>query len=495
MKQLHVALALLLVASPVWGQARRRPAPPRVPARTPPAPPATPPAASPTAGQPFAITNVTIVDVSGAPSRSEMTVVVRGERIVTVDRTSVVTVPAGVRVVDGSGRYLMPGLWDMHVHSAASAQRDLPLFLAMGVTGVRNMHSNVDTALALTASIRRRVNSGTLLGPRFVANGPVIDGEQPAQPGAVPVSDAARASRVVDSLVRGGAEFIKVFNLIGRDAYRSVVRQATLRRVPVVGHVPFEVGAVEAAEAGQRSIEHLDGLDFACSTRGDSLRDNLLANPSRELWQETRAALVRSWSARQCRTAIDAFQSNRTFLVPTLVTGWVLTAADTVLADDEQMSMVSSATRAEWRELIESMPAEEAKFERDQLARAIETTSLLHRAGVQLMAGTDVGNPLLVPGLSLHQELALLVRAGLTPIEALRSATLHPARYLGRGAELGTIVPGKLADLVLLDADPSEDVANARRIRAVVSNGRYLNRATLDRMLRRAASATARGRE
>jgi imidazolonepropionase-like amidohydrolase len=424
-----------------------------------------------------------------------MTVVVQGTRIVTVDKAREVRVPPTTRVVDGTGRFLIPGLWDMHVHSAANADRDLPLFLAFGVTGVRNMHSTVDTALALTNAVRRRVRAGTLLGPRFVANGPIIDGPQPTQRGAVAVADAGEATRAVDSLVRGGAEFIKVHNLLPRDALKAVFQQAKNRRVPVVGHVPIEARAIEVSVAGQRSIEHLDGLDFACSTREDSLRENLLAQPSPELWQSTRTALVATWSASRCRPTIDAYKTNVTWQVPTLVTGWVLASADSVLADEEAMAVVPRATRAAWRAVVDSMPGEEARYERDWFARKLETVGLLHRAGVPILAGSDAGNPLLVPGYSLHQEMALLVRAGLTPIEALRTATIIPARFFGRGDELGTIVPGKLADLVLLDADPREDIANARRIRAVVANGRYLNRTALDAILRRAASATARGRE
>jgi hypothetical protein len=291
----------------------------------------------------------------------------------------------------------------------------------------------------------------------------------------------------VDSLVAGGADFIKVYNLLPRDAYFATMEQAKRQNVAAVGHVPFEVRAVEAADAGQRSMEHLDGLDFACSSRDDSLRANLLARPSRELWQRTQAALVETWSADACGPAVEAYRRNGTWQVPTLVLGWALVTADSVLTDSAQMAVIPARARAAWRSLIEEMPAAERDMERDGFAQAVATTRLLHRAGVPILAGTDVGNPLLVPGYSLHRELELLVRAGLTPLAALQAATLNPARFLKATDSLGTVTSGKLADLVLLDANPLADIEATRRIHAVVVNGRLLDRRALDTLLRDAA--------
>src|SRR5687768_5702174 len=226
---------------------------------------------------PFAFTHVTVIDVTGGPSQTDMTVVITGNRIGTIAKSDAGPAPAGVQVIDATGKFLIPGLWDMHVHSAASAEREFPGYLALGVTGVRNMHTTVDTALGLTGAIRRRLAAKTLLGPRFVSNGPIVDGPRPAQRGSVAIGSPDAARRAVDSLAAGGAEFIKVYNLLPRASYLAVVEQAKRHKIPVVGHVPFELRAEEVADAGQRSVEHLDGLDFACSTRNDSLRANLLA--------------------------------------------------------------------------------------------------------------------------------------------------------------------------------------------------------------------------
>jgi imidazolonepropionase-like amidohydrolase len=434
--------------------------------------------------QALVFTHVTVIDVTGGPSQTDMTVVITGNRIRTVSKSGAGPAPTGARVIDATGKYLIPGLWDMHVHSAASAAREFPVYLALGVTGVRNMHTTVDAALGLTSSIRREVAAGRTAGPRFVANGPIIDGPRPAQRGAVAVASPEAARRAVDSLAAGGAEFIKVYNLLPRASYIAAVEQAKRRGLPVVGHVPFELRAEDVANAGQRSIEHLDGLDFACSTRGDSLRANLLARPSRELWQQTQVALVETWGADACAPAIEAYRRNGTWQVPTLVIGWSIIASDTVLADSASMAVVPPATRAAWRTFVSEMSEGERRKERLDFAQALEATRLLHRAGVPMLAGTDVGNPLLIPGYSLHRELELLVRAGLTPLAALQAATINPARFLNATDSLGTVAPGKLADLVLLDADPLAAIANTRRIRAVVVNGRLLDRAALDTMSR-----------
>jgi imidazolonepropionase-like amidohydrolase len=437
-----------------------------------------------TGGASFAFTHVTVIDVTGGPSQTDMTVVVSGNRISTISKTGTRPTPSGGQVIDATGKFLIPGLWDMHVHSAAAAEREFPAYLALGVTGLRNMHTTVDTALALTSAIRREVAAGRMAGPRFVANGPIVDGPRPAQRGAVPVGSPESARRAVDSLHAGGADFIKVYNLLPRAMYVAVMEQAKRRALPVVGHVPFEMRAEEVADGGQRSVEHLDGLDFACSTRGDSLRANLLARPSRELWQRTQVALVETWSADACAPAIDAYRRNGTWQVPTLVVGWAVVAGDSVLADSTAMAVVPAATRDAWRTLVREMPEGERRKERLDFAQALEATRLLFRAGVPMLAGTDVGNPLLIPGYSLHRELRLLVQAGLTPLAALQTATVNPARFLNASDSLGTVAPGKLADLVLLDADPLADIGNTRRIRAVVVNGRLLDRTALDAMLR-----------
>ncbi len=444
------------------------------------------------AGQiaPIAVTNVTVVDVDTGALVPDQTVVIAGERIAVVGPSTEVTVPAGATVVDGAGRFAIPGLWDMHVHVASMADHALPLFLAQGVTGIRNMHSSEESALALVGHIRDRQLDGSLVGPRFVANGPILDGPIRAQPGSIGVATAEQARHAVDSLADGGAEFVKVYNFIPPEAYFAAVQRARERGLALVGHIPIGVGAVAAADAGQRSVEHLDGLDFACSPRADSILAAFFAAPSRDMWHGSLAALVSTWQLDACAPAIEAYRRNGTWQVPTLAVNWVFTAPDSAMADPTEMAYVATSTQERWRTLASELSADELATERAGFAQALETLQALAAAGVPLLAGTDVGNPFLVPGFSLHRELELLVRGGLSPRDALRAATTSPARFLEREDDLGSIAPGKLADLVVLDGDPLSDITNSRRVHAVISNGRLFDRSALDDILTRARAVS-----
>lgn len=230
-------------------------------------------------------------------------------------------------------------------------------------------------------------------------------------------------------------------------------------------------------------------MDFACSTRRDSIRADFLAKPSREAWKRRGDGLTETWSAAECADAVAAYARYGTWQVPTLAVAWAEARGDSVLQDGAAMSSLPAAVAARWRRMAaDTMDARDphAKARFDQ---AIAGTRLLHAAGVPLLAGTDAGNPFVVPGHALHHELAMLVEAGLSPLAALQAATLNPARFLGATDSLGTVAEGKVADLVLLDADPLVDIRNTRRIRAVIVNGRYFDRAALDAMLAAQAGA------
>lgn len=426
-----------------------------------------------------AIRNVSVVDVERGAVAAGRTVIVRGNRIAEIVDARA-PLPAGTRVVDGGGGFLVPGLWDMHTHSAAAASRELPAFVAFGVTGIRNMHTSVDTALQLVAAIRRQLAAGAIVGPRFVANGAIVDGPRPAQPGAVPIPTPAAVDRIVDSLADGGAEFIKVYNLLPRESYFALFGAARRRGLAVVGHVPVTVRAEEAAAAGQRSIEHFDGLDFACSTREEAIRAEFLSAPSREAWYRRGAQLTASWSAERCAPAIAAFARHETWQVPTLAVAWAEAFGDSLLRDSSAMASVAPAVAERWRGMAADTAHGRDPTAPDRFTQARALVRLMREARVPMLAGTDVGNPFVVPGWSLHHELELLVGAGLTPLEALQAATVNPARFFAASDSLGTVAPGKLADLVLLGANPLDDIRNSRSIRGVMLGGRWLDRAALD---------------
>ena len=455
-----------------------------------------------------AIRDVTVVDVMDGSLRPEQTVLVTGNRITAIGPVDQVRTPDEADVVDGAGGFLLPGLWDMHVHSVANVTWDMgvrsisnaewhfPLFLAYGVTGVRNMNdATADPTLKLTNSVKRQLAEGKLLGPRLLANGPAVDGDPPLTSNPVVVRSPAEARAVVDKLADQGADFVKIYENLSREAYFAIMDQARRRRIPVDGHVPFRVPPEEAAAAGQRTFEHLLAMAQGCSTRAEAERQEfsrILADPSSPARiEQTPVALFqherRLYETRDpaaCATTIEAYRRHRVAEAPSLVGYHHVVNAKEILSDEMSMRLIPVAVRRNWETRIDS---EIGRTIRSILSPIVplqaENVGLLRQGGVALLAATDVGIPMLVPGLSLHEELVLMVQAGLTPLEALQTATVNPARVLGMADSLGTIEAGKLADLVLLDTNPLTNIAHTRRIRAVVADGRLYRRASLDRLL------------
>ncbi|MGE0555887.1 MAG: amidohydrolase family protein [Gemmatimonadales bacterium] len=433
----------------------------------------------------LAIAHVTVVDVDGEGARPDHTVVVEGDRITAVGPSDRVRVPSNARLLDGRGKFLIPGLWDMHVHgfwSPAITATFAPLFVANGVTGVRDMGSPlpVDQQLAW----QREIATGRRLGPRVVLAGKIVDGPSPIWPGSIAVADPAQGRAAVRSLQRDGVGFVKVYELLPRLAFFAIADEARRLDLPFEGHVPSSVSALEAAEAGQRSIEHLSGLLAAASLRGDEPRTD--SRP----WGPEVKALLDSYDATRAARVFARLQQLGTWQSPTLIT------IATVLGDlargggreGPNEKYLPRSEREEWRRMADAMTVTLTEEDREVLRRYVTLHLTLAgeaaRAGVPILAGSDVPKPHLVPGFSLHDELALLVDAGLSPREALRAATSNPARFIGREHELGTVAVGKLADLVVLDADPLASIRNTRRVHAVVLGGRLLDRVALDRVLR-----------
>jgi imidazolonepropionase-like amidohydrolase len=456
----------------------------------------------------LAIRGATVVDVIHGSLRTDQIVLIKGNRIVAIEPTASVGLPGNATVVDLPGTYLIPGLWDMHVHSVANVAVDranrsvaaqdwhFPLFLAYGVTGVRNMNDGTaDLRLDLTNSVRRRLSQGDLPGPpRFLSAGPSLDGDPPLGTNPVVVRTAEQARVAVQQLAAHGADLVKVYENLSREAYFAILDEARRRGIPVDGHVPFRITPVEVAEAGQRTVEHPEALAQGCATGADPERDRfarVLAGfnrlPEREqflaMFRHTRA-LYDSRDPARCRATAEVYRRNGVAVATDLVAYHHVVHSDQVLADTASMRLVPDAILHNWKEWSESQDAREFRsILRPILPVELENVRVLKEAGVVLLAGTDVGIPLQIPGLSLHRELMRLVEAGLTPLQALQSATINPARVLGMTDSLGTLEPGKLADLVLLDANPLEDISNTQRIRAIVANGRLYRRTDLDRLV------------
>lgn len=418
------------------------------------------------------IRDVTVVDVAAGSLRPHSTVTVQGSRIIGVAHASEATRSTGALVIEGNGRYLIPGLWDMHSHSLWSpgtVRAFLPLYVANGVTGIRDMGGQ----LPILAQVRDSMRIQDPLWPRVVAAGEVLDGAQPVHPDiSTPVSDAASARDAVRSLAHAGVDFIKIYTLLPRDAYFAVMAEARRFGLPVAGHVPADVTVTEAARAGQTSIEHLrDEIELFCSPL----------------------------DIEMCERLADTFRLNMTWQVPTLtVLHNEAFFADQGFATDSRLRYLPSGLRKEW------LAERESKLQRGSDYIAVKhkryedaawLTGFLSRERVPLLAGTDAGNAFCYPGFSLHDELRLLVAAGLTPIKALRAATLAPAEYFGARDTMGTIAVGHVADMVLLRSNPLENIGATREIEAVVLRGRVLHRRRLDELLDATARVAPSGME
>lgn len=425
---------------------------------------------------PLAIEHVAVVDVVRGNLVPERTVLIAHGRIAAVGKPGAVVIPRGAVRVDGRGRFLIPGLVDLHVHLFNNATQRPPndwmfaLFVANGITGVREMAAT-PRDMQQVARWRKAVDDGALVAPHVLAAG-------------VAVNDASDVREQVREAAGSGADFIKVFSELPPSSWRAVLDEARLRHVPVAGHVPAAVAAVDAAQAGQVTAEHLMQIYEACSSiEGEVLAarrglDGAAATAMRDA-QEMR--VLHAFDPATCTKTAKAIVLAGQAQTPTLTIDWFDPARLTGdYTADPRWHLLRADEQARWRRYLQSAPASDRKLADMRWDVSCHIVRTLHAAGAKILAGTDTPMPLIYPGYSLHDELERLVDCGLDLAQALRAATIGAAKLLGLDADRGTIEPGKQADLVLLDADPLEDTRNLRRIRAVVLAGRLLRRADMN---------------
>jgi imidazolonepropionase-like amidohydrolase len=408
----------------------------------------------------FAFTHVTVIDGTGAPPKPDMTVVVEGNRIVAIGDSQRVKVGGATRTIDATGKFLIPGLWDMHIHIGSDplSRNYLPLFIANGVTGVRIM-----AGAPGHHQWRKEIQNTALLGPRLVIASAVIDGPNSFMSDAVIVRNETDARKAVRKAAEEGADFVKVHDGLLKAEYFAVIAEARRRHLPVEGHVPAAITAAQASGAGQKSIEHFTGL-------GEAEND-----------------------PRKAGVLINTFRKNHTWLCPTLIMRNNYAVLDNPeLANDWRLRYVRPSSKNSWRKMTDgaaSLPASDWAARKETVRKEKLLIGRMRRGGVGILAGTDSGNPYVFPGFSLHEELVMLVESGLTPMEALQAASVNPAKFFNQLASLGTVTKGKLADLVLLDGNPLADIHNTARINSVVVNGQLLRRDSLNEVIRRVESA------
>ena len=448
----------------------------------------------------LAITHVTVIDATGHAPQADQTVLIDGGRITAVGSAATIKVPKTARVVDATGKFLVPGFWDMHVHLAGinadpswSKQVLLPLLLANGITGVRDMGGDLDALLAW----QRDIESGVLLGPHIVASGPFLAASGKKTPEQYPVHNATEARAAVDDLKKRGANFIKIITMPSRDAFFAVADESKKQSIPFVGHLPFEIGVIEASDAGMHSIEHLLYSAFALSfsSKEAELRPRLVLaekNGDAAAWEQIAHEADATYSPEKATALIQTLKKNATWVTPTLASLDITSHPGNWNTDDPLLAFVPPTMAKQWRESFNDAEMKQrAAWLGRQASNDWKLTGELHRAGVPLLVGSDSLDPFVFPGDSFHHELAELVRAGFTPMDVLQAATHGAALFLGREKEFGTIETGRVADLVVLSANPVENIANTRKVWAVIRNGGYYDRASLDTLLARAKEAAA----
>ena len=431
------------------------------------------------------ITDVNIVDVRTGEIRPDQVVIIEKNRIIAVGSRKETRYPRNApTILNGRGAFLIPGLWDMHVHLVfgdwfpRADEISLPLFVANGVTGVRDMGSDLQTV----QSWRNEIEAGRLLGPRIMTSGPMLDGPKPRFPSSIAVATPEDGRRAVDQLKLSGADFIKLQSLLPRDAVFAIAEEARKQEIPFEGHVPDSVRGSEMSNAGMHSFEHLIGIFEGSSP----LEDEFLKG------DKTEAKFLASYDPVRASALATLLAKNQTWQCPTLVWergGNLIDVTD--FSKDVRAKYVPAYWKDQtWKKFTEQVKQE---FNTDDLEtrkkfteKELEVVQILHKAGVPFLAGTDTPPGVYIfPGFSLHEELQRFVAAGFTPLEALQTATLNPAHFFQMEDQFGAIEKGKIADLVFLDANPLEDIRNTEKVSGVILNGKFLSKADLQKVLQR----------
>ena len=439
---------------------------------------------------PIYITHVNVIDTETGKESSNQTVVISGGRISEVKDSKDIKPRADAKIVDGTGKYLIPGLWDMHVHTWFY-ESTYPLYIANGVTGVRDMFGPPDAN-----KFRRELAARTVVAPHFYLASPIVDGHPAVWPDSIEVTSADQAKTVVDEQKQKGADFIKVYSRLSPEAYFAILAESARVGIPAEGHVPVQVSAWQASDAKQKSFEHLNGIALACSAREQDLQRKIVPTLTIKERVAMTAEAVRSYSESKCDDLFARLKANRNWQVPTLT---VLRSFgllnDPEFAHDQRLRYFGGKYR-DWLTAkddvrLKSWTADDLAFQREQFRFSEKLVGAMFRSGVPLLAGTDTGNPYCFPGFSLHDELALLVESGLTPLAALQAATRNAAMFMNATDRYGSVSKGKVADLVLLDADPLQDIHNTTKASEVFLDGKEFNRTALDSLLKAAETAAS----
>ncbi len=438
------------------------------------------------------ISNTNVIDVIEGRAITGQDVIIYGDRIKSI-------IPHGESklisktLINGEGKYLIPGLWDMHVHTG-DADIFFPLNIANGITGVRDMGGglerstgNLSVKFQKLSSWRAEVLRGERSGPEMILAGSMIDGSPPVWPGTIGVSDSQSIVRAVRAQKELGVDFIKVYHNLNLKQLTVVAKAAKQQDMKFAGHIPFSSPPMETllevSRLGQSSIEHMIQVQVAIS-QGD-----VPVNSFMDIADACRKIIDRIDLQKE-KQLYDVFKENNTWLTPTVSVWWGVGQLDQEHNKNFQLWLdhIPGYILKEWNrnpfqdaEFTNHAPEDYESFRRAAFSMA-KVAKRMNDYGVNLMAGSDSANPMIIPGYGLHKELELLVDGGFTPLEALRLATLNPAKFLNR-KDIGAISPGYRADIIILNKNPLDDIRNTTLIDGVVLGGTFFNRDKLDQLL------------
>lgn len=441
------------------------------------------------------IENITTIDAKNGLLENQ-TLIIKDGKIHKIAATNELKLSQKNKIVDGSGKYVIPGLWDTHIHFAfieELAPNMFDLFLAYGVTGVRDTGGQIDfvkqwkdKSLANPKSTPRVMIAGPLLdGMPNVYNGSDA-GHPHLSTGLNSVNAVEQQVNMLDSI---GVDFLKAYEMLTPDQFAKITQLAREKGLKVTGHVPLSMDVISASNAGLNSMEHMRNLELSCASNAEELLENrkqLLASGKNDtgailrsrIHKTQRIPAIENYDENKAKEVLRVLAKNETWQIPTLAL-----YASTRLK--ENFKYLPDSIKKEWEKGLALSQNIETPPDRIKYAEfMLKMIGQIHENKIEIMAGTDTPIGYLTPGLSLHEELNLLVKSGLSPLEAIKTATMNPAKYFNLEDELGLIEENMFADLVILDANPLENINNTKQINAVLKQGNYFDRTTLDQILK-----------
>jgi imidazolonepropionase-like amidohydrolase len=417
------------------------------------------------------ITNVNVVDVKTGKILKNKTVAIDNNRISAIHDEEIVGSDSTI-VIDGKGKYLIPGLWDMHAHYKWNRIDTEPLLIANGITGVREMWGDMPEYV----KVPKNTPQEGVVSPDIYFAADFIDGNPPCFPGSLIVTNSDEAVAAINNQMEKKVDFLKVYSVLTEEAFLAIANEARKRNIPFAGHIPNGVSIYKAIDAGMASSEHLYGFLNACSS----------VDTSNEV-------LISTFSEKKFDSICSVLAKSSMWLCPTLVVNRAnCSLNDSTFTNDNRISFLPGYLIGIWNQKMSSYTKSQIDvFSKSAKPRYLFEQSLIgkmNEKGVKILAGTDCPNPYVFPGFSLHDELSLMVKGGMPPLDVLRTATINPAIFMNKKADFGSVEVGKIASLILLNKNPLENIENTKNIETVIVRGKVYNRKALDLMLAQAKS-------